>query len=216
MVDVDFSIDVFDREELKEVAFLYSDYVRGVSEGALYTGNSPVTLSEFVEHDLVFYVEEGLERLNNPKNIYTKLKGRMEDYGVQFESREKEVTGSLYQGDTLSMVGVVGSIEFYHKDYEESVVDFDITVGDYENWLSRSAVDGSDFDERFMYPMSEVLNDEMHGLYESSSRKGEVDLVINEGDLNESFLKDIRQVFEKEYGSVGRNKVNVKDDERGI
>src|SRR5699024_7874127 len=140
----------------------------------------------------------------------------MEGCGFQFESHEKEVTGLLYQGDALSMVGVVGSIEFYHKDYEESVVDFDITVGDYENWLSRSAVDGSDFNERFMYPMSEVLNDEMYELYESGSRKGEVDLVINESDLNESFLKDVRQVFENEYGLVGKNKVNVRDDEREV
>src|SRR5699024_4685766 len=140
--------------------------VRDVSEDALYTGNSPVTLSEFVEHDLVFYVEEGLERSNDSKNIYVKLKERMEGCGVRFESHEKEVTGSLYQGDALSMVGVVGSVEFYHKNYEGSVVDFDITVGDYENWLSRSAVDGSDFNERFMYPMSEVLNDEMYELYE--------------------------------------------------
>lgn len=86
-----FSIDTFNREEIKEIAFLYSDYVRDVVEDSLLTGNSPVTLSEFVDNDLEHIISDLINEKNNT-DVHFNIKKRMESFGYTFETINTQKT----------------------------------------------------------------------------------------------------------------------------
>lgn len=80
-----FSIDVFDKEELKKVAFLYSDYVNESTSEFARTLDSelPYSIQDFVQNDLNHYVGRSL--LSGEKDpTLLSIKGKMEGYGYDF------------------------------------------------------------------------------------------------------------------------------------
>jgi len=85
-----FSLDSFNREEMREVAFLYSDYVKEVSDDIDSLGRIPVTLSEFVENDLQYYVQDMLEQ-NEHSPIHERIKNKMEFFGYEFEESDEKL-----------------------------------------------------------------------------------------------------------------------------
>lgn len=206
MYDQGFSMDSFNREEMKEVAFLYSDYVCNVSEDALYTGNTPATLSEFVENDLQFYVEDMIGQGGKGNEVHMHIKRKMEFCGYEFDQDVFEKASKSYlknengkfQGLLSSeneRVGVVGVLEIYNTNNEDNVIGCDITYGSYEHWLNISGMDGDVFGEYAMYPMSEVLNNETYDFYEENIKKNLTDYEIRHTDFDEGFKKELEGFF---------------------